>query len=110
MSKDYLVYQLRTLPAHVTGWMSKSLATSSLIHALGLGAGPSGTVAASAAIKWITKDGLGAFGRFLVRQWRKKPSPLLLDCRHCTVTEAWGFHRLAVGWEGFLMRTLAAGA
>jgi hypothetical protein len=68
VTDDYLNYQARTLPAHITGWMSKSLATSSLIHALGVGSmGPSATVATSAAIKWITKDGIGAFGRFLVR-------------------------------------------
>ena len=67
VTPDYLEYQLRCLPAHITGWISKSLATSSLIHALNVGpVGPSGTVAASAAIKWITKDGIGAFGRFLV--------------------------------------------
>lgn len=67
VTPDYLEYQARCLPAHITGWMSKSLATSSLIHALNVGpVGPSGTVAASAAIKWITKDGIGALGRFLV--------------------------------------------
>ena len=74
VTPDYLNYQLRCLPAHITGWMSKSLATSSLIHALGVGpVSPSGTVAASAAIKWITKDGIGAFGRFLVRPNVSKP-------------------------------------
>ena len=66
VSDDYLRYQLRCLPAHITGWMGRSLVTSSLINALNIGASASGTVAASAAIKWITKDGIGAFGRFLV--------------------------------------------
>ena len=76
VTNDYLGYQLRALPAHITGWMSKSLATSSLIHALGFGSiGPSGTVAASAAIKWITKDGIGAFGRFLVSLLTLNPRP-----------------------------------
>jgi len=37
-------------------------------HVQGVGSmGASATVATSAAIKWITKDGIGAFGRFLVR-------------------------------------------
>ena len=110
-----------SVPTHVTGWLSHSLATSSLLRAVGIDAGegergalllrhqrlgtpslppspclppdrplplitlvhhsaclpaPSppppqktgaaGTVAASAAIKWIIKDGIGAAGRFLV--------------------------------------------
>ncbi len=29
-------------------------------------AAPEGATAAAAAIKWITKDGIGAFGRFIV--------------------------------------------
>ena len=35
-------------------------------QALGVSAGPAATVATSAAIKWITKDGLGAAGRLIV--------------------------------------------
>lgn len=35
-------------------------------QALGMSAGPAATVATSAAIKWITKDGLGAAGRLIV--------------------------------------------
>ena len=56
------------VPAHVTGWMSNSLATSSLLKAVGVGApgGAEGAAAAAAAIKWITKDGIGAAGRVLV--------------------------------------------
>ena len=32
VTPDYLAYQLATVPAHVTGWMSHSLATSSMIQ------------------------------------------------------------------------------
>eukprot|EP00892_Ulva_mutabilis_P001100 jgi/Ulvmu1/10991/UM007_0171.1 len=66
LTPDYLRYQLWTLPVHVTGWISNSLVTSSLLKAAGLGTGAAGTVAAGAAIKWITKDGIGALGRVLV--------------------------------------------
>lgn len=56
------------VPAHITGWMSNSLATSSLLKAVGVGGGSAeGAAAAAAAIKWITKDGIGAAGRVLVR-------------------------------------------
>lgn len=66
VTPDYLNYQLATVPAHITGWMSHSLATSGMIKALGMGVDPTGVVATSAAIKWITKDGLGAAGRLIV--------------------------------------------
>lgn len=33
---------------------------------MGIGLGPAGTVGTTAAIKWITKDGLGAAGRLFV--------------------------------------------
>ncbi len=46
--------------------MSVSLATSNLLQAVGVSAGAMGTTAAAAAIKWITKDGIGALGRLLV--------------------------------------------
>ncbi len=36
------------------------------LQALGMGMDPAGAVATSAAIKWITKDGLGAAGRLIV--------------------------------------------
>jgi Vitamin B6 photo-protection and homoeostasis len=48
------------------GWMSHSLATSSLLQAVGVHPGAAGTAGATAAVKWITKDGIGAFGRLLV--------------------------------------------
>ena len=63
---DYLPYQLWALPVHISGWIASSIVTSSLLKAAGLGAGAAGTVAAGAAIKWITKDGIGALGRFVV--------------------------------------------
>ncbi|KAF5831472.1 vitamin B6 photo-protection and homoeostasis-domain-containing protein [Dunaliella salina] len=50
----------------VLGWLAHSLTTSSLLSAVGLSAGPVGTVATSAGIKWITKDGIGTLGRFFV--------------------------------------------
>lgn len=63
VTEDYLSYQLYTVPAHITGSLSHSLATSSMITALAVGSGPAATVGIAAAIKWITKDGLGAVGR-----------------------------------------------
>jgi hypothetical protein len=38
-SDDYLAYQLATVPAHITGWLSISLTTSSLLKAVGINAG-----------------------------------------------------------------------
>jgi hypothetical protein len=66
VTDDYLEYQLWTVPAHISGWLSHSLTTSSLLKAVGIGAGPVGATAAAAAIKWILKDGIGAAGRYLV--------------------------------------------
>lgn len=66
VTPDYLAYQLATVPAHITGHASHALATSSMIQALGIGVSPAAAVATSAAIKWITKDGLGAAGRLIV--------------------------------------------
>jgi hypothetical protein len=66
VTDDYLAYQLWTVPAHITGWLSHSLTTSSLLKAVGISAGPLGATAAAAAIKWILKDGIGAMGRYLV--------------------------------------------
>lgn len=42
VTDDYLAYQLATVPAHVTGWLSISLTTSSLLKAVGISAGESG--------------------------------------------------------------------
>lgn len=66
LTPDYLEYQLWSLPVHVTGWLANSLATSSMLKAAGIGSSAAGAVAAGAAIKWITKDGIGALGRVLV--------------------------------------------
>ena len=67
VTPDYLRFQLWAVPAHVTGWMSTSLATSSLLKAVGVSNSAVGAASAAAAIKWITKDGIGAAGRVLVR-------------------------------------------
>lgn len=55
VSADYLDYQLWNLPIHVTGVLSHSLVTTTLLKAVGVSAGPVGTVAAAAGIKWIIK-------------------------------------------------------
>ncbi len=66
VTPDYLPFQLWAVPAHITGWVGTSLATSSLLKAVGVANSAAGTAAATAAIKWITKDGIGAAGRSLV--------------------------------------------
>ncbi|GAB4822423.1 hypothetical protein N2152v2_009469 [Parachlorella kessleri] len=66
VTPDYVEYQLWSVPCHILGWLSHSLATSSMLQAVGLGVGPVGVAGTSAAIKWITKDGLGAAGRLFV--------------------------------------------
>ena len=67
VTSDYLPYQLWAVPSHIFGWLSVSLATSSLLKALGASPGAAGVAASAAAIKWITKDGIGAGGKLLVR-------------------------------------------
>lgn len=66
VTEDYLNYQIYSFPCHIFGWMSHSLAGSSMLKALGIGVGPAGAVGFSAAIKWVTKDGVGAAGRLFV--------------------------------------------
>uniref|UniRef100_A0A061S062 Upf0420 protein n=1 Tax=Tetraselmis sp. GSL018 TaxID=582737 RepID=A0A061S062_9CHLO len=66
VSPDYLPYQLTTLLTHVTGWCEASLATSTLLKAVGVGASVEGVTAATAGIKWILKDGVGAVGRLFI--------------------------------------------
>lgn len=39
VSDDYLPYQLATVPAHILGWLSAGLTTSSLLKAVGVSAG-----------------------------------------------------------------------
>ncbi|KAG6547114.1 hypothetical protein Mapa_011365 [Marchantia paleacea] len=67
VSGDYLEYMLWQFPTNVTGWICSTLVTSSLFKAVGIGDG-GGTyaAAATATIKWVTKDGLGAVGQFIV--------------------------------------------
>ncbi len=60
--------------------MSHSLATSSLLKAVGVTSDAAGAAGATAAVKWITKDGIGAFGRLLVpTAWRTLP------CEHAVL-------------------------
>ena len=66
VTPDYLSYQLWAVPTHITGWLASSLVTSTLLTAVGIGASPTAAAAANASIKWITKDGIGALGRFFV--------------------------------------------
>ncbi|GIL86926.1 hypothetical protein Vretimale_15536 [Volvox reticuliferus] len=66
VTPDYLSYQLWSMPTHVTGHLSHSLVTSSLLAAVGVSTSPAATVVLSASIKWIIKDGVGALGRLLV--------------------------------------------
>ncbi|OMO97564.1 Mitochondrial carrier protein [Corchorus olitorius] len=60
VSDDYLQYLLLQLPTNVTGW---------ICHTLAVGVGSfSGTTAAAsaAAIRWVSKDGIGAVGRLFI--------------------------------------------
>ncbi|RZC84400.1 hypothetical protein C5167_047186 [Papaver somniferum] len=67
VSDDYLEYMLLQLPTNITGWICSILVTSSLLKAVGVGSF-SGTSAAAtaAAIRWVSKDGLGTLGRFFI--------------------------------------------
>ncbi|KAL7590274.1 hypothetical protein Lser_V15G38632 [Lactuca serriola] len=64
---DYLEYMLLQFPTNVTGWICHTLVTSSLLKAVGLDYS-SGTTAttSAAAIRWVSKDGIGAIGRFFI--------------------------------------------
>jgi hypothetical protein len=87
VSEDYLRYAALSFPCHVSGALSGALSTAALLHGVGLGASvaaaaPGAPAALSAAVKWVSKDGLGAAGRLVVagrvagyldadpRQWR----------------------------------------
>ncbi|KAG2587082.1 protein root UVB sensitive 5-like isoform X2 [Panicum virgatum] len=64
---DYLEYMLLQFPTNVTGWICHVLVTSSLLKAVGVGSFTGTSAAASAAaIRWVSKDGIGAFGRLLI--------------------------------------------
>uniref|UniRef100_A0A2P2KCM9 Protein root UVB sensitive/RUS domain-containing protein n=1 Tax=Rhizophora mucronata TaxID=61149 RepID=A0A2P2KCM9_RHIMU len=67
VSDDYLQYMLLQFPTNVTGWICHTLVTSSLLKAVGVGSFTGTTAAASAAaIRWVSKDGIGALGRLII--------------------------------------------
>ncbi|CAN6804815.1 unnamed protein product [Brassica oleracea] len=60
VSDDYLDYMLWQFPTNVTGWMCNVLA-------VGVGSfSGSSPAATAAAIRWVSKDGIGALGRLLI--------------------------------------------
>lgn len=64
---DFLPYVMYGLPTHICGWIMHSMTTTSLLRAVGVAdPGTAAVAATSAAIKWLSKDGLGALGRLLV--------------------------------------------
>ncbi|GAB4833965.1 hypothetical protein Ancab_032213 [Ancistrocladus abbreviatus] len=67
VSDDYLEYMLWQFPTNVTAWICHTLVTSSLLKAVGVSS-LSGTAAAAsaAAIRWVSKDGIGAVGRLII--------------------------------------------
>ncbi|KAI4353315.1 hypothetical protein L6164_002274 [Bauhinia variegata] len=70
VSDDYLNYMLLQFPTNVTAWICHAIVTSSLLKAVGIGSFSGTTAAASAAaIRWVSKDGIGAIGRLLVGGW-----------------------------------------
>lgn len=67
VSDDYVEYMLLQFPTNVTAWICHTLVTSSLLKAVGLDYSSGTTAAASAAaIRWVSKDGIGAIGRFFI--------------------------------------------
>ncbi|KAJ4704448.1 Protein root UVB sensitive 5 [Melia azedarach] len=67
VSDDYLQYMLLQFPTNVTAWICHTLVTSSLLKAVGINSFSGSTAAASAAaIKWVSKDGIGAVGRLFI--------------------------------------------
>ncbi|XP_007026717.2 PREDICTED: protein root UVB sensitive 5 isoform X1 [Theobroma cacao] len=67
VSDDYLQYMLLQFPTNVTGWICHTLVTSSLLKAVGVGSFSGTSAAASAAaIRWVSKDGIGAVGRLFI--------------------------------------------
>nr|XP_023894375.1 protein root UVB sensitive 5 isoform X2 [Quercus suber] len=70
VSDDYFQYMLLQFPTNVTAWICHAIVTSSLLKAVGVGSFSGTTAAASAAaIRWVSKDGLGAVGRLLIGGW-----------------------------------------
>ena len=106
VTPDYVPYQLAALPVHVAGWLSSSLATTALLAAVtasssspspttlaaGAAAATAVTAGPSAAVQWISKDGIGAAGRLVVgsslgalidddpRRWRMVVEALTTAC------------------------------
>ncbi|XP_041023011.1 protein root UVB sensitive 5 isoform X1 [Juglans microcarpa x Juglans regia] len=67
VSDDYLEYMLLQFPTNVTAWICHALVTSSLLKAVGVASFSGTTAAASAAaIRWVSKDGIGAVGRLFI--------------------------------------------
>ncbi|CAM6091018.1 unnamed protein product [Calypogeia fissa] len=66
VSNDYLQYMLWQFPTNVTGWICSTIVTSSLFKAVGVGLDGGYAAAATATIKWVSKDGLGALGLVLI--------------------------------------------
>ncbi|GAB2250036.1 hypothetical protein Droror1_Dr00013395 [Drosera rotundifolia] len=67
VSDDYLEYMLWQFPTNVTAWICHTLVTSSLLTAFGVTSSPATAAAASAAaIRWVSKDGIGTVGRFII--------------------------------------------
>ncbi|XP_038881754.1 protein root UVB sensitive 5 isoform X2 [Benincasa hispida] len=67
VSDDYLQYMIWQFPTNVTGWICHTLVTSSLLKAVGIGSFSGTSAAASAAaIRWVSKDGIGAVGRLFI--------------------------------------------
>ncbi|CAL5192292.1 unnamed protein product [Lathyrus oleraceus] len=67
VSDDYLHYMVLQFPTNVTGWICHTIVTSSLLKAVGVGSFSGTTAAASAAaIRWVSKDGIGAVGRLFI--------------------------------------------
>ncbi|CAH2074615.1 unnamed protein product, partial [Thlaspi arvense] len=62
VSDDYLDYMLWQFPTNVTGWICNAVGVGSFS-----GTSAAATAAASAAaIRWVSKDGIGALGRLLI--------------------------------------------
>ncbi|KAJ6331537.1 hypothetical protein OIU76_010003 [Salix suchowensis] len=67
VSDDYLQYMMLQFPTNITGWICHTLVTSSLLKAVGAGSFTGTAAAASAAaIRWVSKDGIGALGRLFI--------------------------------------------
>ncbi|KAG2690845.1 hypothetical protein I3843_09G204800 [Carya illinoinensis] len=67
VSDEYLEYMLLQFPTNVTAWICHALVTSSLLKAVGVASFSGTTAAASAAaIRWVSKDGIGAVGRLFI--------------------------------------------